>query len=135
MASPGPGVPAGAGWLGIPGAVFLGQPPAVATWVRGFGGFSKAGLYDGHAYVSRWTEQSGMQPAEGAEDPGISPGRALELLVPAAFDAVVTDLAAHLPQTTHPRTYTAKAIASRWSEVLAKMADEAAARRDRFKTG
>lgn len=125
----------GPGWDRVPGGVFAGEAPAVAAWARTFGAFSKAGLHDGYAYVSRWTEASGLQPAPGADDAAVTPGRALELLVPEAFDALVADLTAHLPGAQYPRTYTARALAGRWTEVLSKMADAAQRRRSTFRTG
>lgn len=126
-------VPSGPGWLGVPEGVRRGDPAAVAEWLRRLGAMSQAGLYAGATYVARFTEHAGIVPPGAASDPTCPPGRALEALAPLAFQALVDDLTGHLPSKDFPRKYTARALSGRWEEVLSRTADEAQARRDRWR--
>lgn len=131
-AAPSP-APSGPGWVGVPEGVRLGDPTAVAEWLRRLGAMSQAGLYAGATYVARFTEHAGIVPPGAASDPTCSPGRALEALAPLAFQALVDDLTGHLPSKDFPRKYTARALSGRWEEVLSRTADEAQARRTRWR--
>lgn len=131
---PPPGaVPSGPGWRGVPEGVAVGDPTAVAGWLRALGPMSHAGLFPGSTYVARFTEHAGIVPPGAATDPTCSPGRALEVLDPAAWQALVGDLTGHLPRKDFPRKYTARALAQRWEQALGRLADEAQARRDRWR--
>lgn len=126
-------VPPSPGWVGVPEGVRRGDPTSVADWLRRLGAMSQAGLYAGATYVARFTEHAGIVPPGPATDPTCTPGRALEALAPLAFQALVDDLTGHLPLKDFPRKYTARALSGRWAEVLSRTADEAQARRSRWR--
>lgn len=119
--------------MGVPEGVSRGDPTAVAGWLRRLGAMSQAGLFAGATYVARFTEHAGVVPPGPVSDPSCPPGLALEVLAPQAFLALVDDLAGHLPLKAFPRKYSARALAGRWTEVLSRTADEAQARRDRWR--
>lgn len=123
----------GPGWAGVPAGVSAGNPDAVAGWLRALGPMSHASLFPGSTYVARFAEHAGVVPPGPATDPTCSPGRALELLAPDAWTALVADLTGHLPRKDFPRKYTARALAQRWEQTLGRLADEAQARRDRWR--
>lgn len=123
----------GPGWAGVPAGVRGGDPDATGAWLRSLSPMSHAGLYAGAAYVARFREHAGLLPPGEATDPTCGPGRALELLAPDAWAALVGDLVGHLPQKDFPRKYSARALASRWEEVLGKAADAASKRRAQWR--
>lgn len=133
-APPGEAGPSGEGWRGVPSGVARGDADAVAGWIRSIGPMSHAGLFTGAAYVSRFTEHAGIVPPGELTDGACSPGRALELLDPAAWSALVGDLCGHLPRKDFPRKYTARALAQRWEQILSAAADAAQARRARWRS-
>lgn len=119
-------------WRGIPKGVQRGEPFAVASWLRTMTADSRSGLGGADVYRTRFQELTREPlPREALDAGGTYPGRMLEVLIPAAFADLVSDLADQLGSGSvkYPRTYGRKALASRWAESLAKAADEAAAKR------
>ncbi len=118
-------------WRGIPRGVRRGESFAVAAWLRQLPPDSRSGLGGGEAYRMRWQESTRDATPGEAMAPNVLPGKMLEILAPTAFADLVSDLVQQLvaQAVKYPRTYIRKSLAIRWTETLAKAADEAQARR------
>lgn len=124
------------GWTGVPEGVRAGDLDAVAAFVRGLPPISRVDLMEGTAYLARYRDSlDAPLPPAASLVPGIAPARLFEVLEPDAFAALVADLSARIGKAEHPVSYAARALASRWSEVLSRMADDAQQRRTRRHRG